>query len=853
MNPFWAISALAGLLAGASWARTSDCEWLENRPQVAGTEIPLQVACAPTGLQYNWDLGDGTKTVTDGPSLKHAYTKPGQYIILVRIALPQDDTLTVVGAQTVYAPVTSSKPQNATTILFDSTNSRIWTVNPDNHSVCYIDWPSAKRSPEIKVGHKPRSLAQDAQGNIWVCNQDDATLVVLNSKSGQVMEQIKLPRASRPFAVVMDKSHGLAYVTAQASGRLIKVDVSNRKVLGDLDVTHGARGLAVSGDGKRIFVTRFISSQDAGEIVEVDGSTFTVARRMPLAYDHSPDTDVSGAGVPNAVNAVVITPDGTSAWFTAKKDNVGRGMYRNGVAMAEENAVRTFFGTLDLSANQENLSRRIDLDNKNMAKAITFTSKGTYAFVATEGTNTIDIFNVPGFLRSGSIDPRHAPSELTPQGLVVHPNDSLLFVQYFTSREVGVYDITAAGGTNNFPRVALIKTVDEDSLGAQAVLGQQVFYNSADIHMTRSGYLSCSSCHMDGASDERVWDFTDRGEGLRNTTTLLGKAGTGSGPLHWSANFDEVQDFEHDMRGPMAGTGFLPNGIFQEGTRNTTLGDAKAGKSVDLDALAAFVTSLAKVPASPFRSEDGKLTADAEAGRALFSRVDVGCVKCHSGAGFTDSKLHPSDDLSAYPPFHVVIAQPGGFLLHDVGTLKPSSGHRLHDSLPGLDTPPLKGLWASAPYLHDGSAATLMDVIDSLNPNDKHGKTSQLSHIEKEKLVAYLLQIDDGDPVAGLGVRPLAHEPRVGQGLAWIETSGGIEFHVPGNLPPELWLYRPAGNLIAHFSLASRGKKSQQGWIMHWYGKDAEGRKISPGIYLAQSRSGRETNATRFLWKSQGR
>ena len=90
------------------------------------------------------------------------------------------------------------------------------------------------------------------------------------------------------------------------------------------------------------------------------------------------------------------------------------------------------------------------------------------------------------------------------------------------------------------------------------------------------------SASLDGFEDARVWDFTDRGEGLRNTTSLLGKRGTGQGRLHWSANFDEVQDFEHDIRNAFNGTGFMSDADFATGTRNKTLGDRKAGVSPEL-------------------------------------------------------------------------------------------------------------------------------------------------------------------------------------------------------------------------------------------------------------------------------
>jgi large repetitive protein len=41
------------------------------------------------------------------------------------------------------------------------------------------------------------------------------------------------------------------------------------------------------------------------------------------------------------------------------------------------------------------------------------------------------------------------------------------------------------------------------------------------------------------------------------------------------------------------------------------------------------------------------------------------------------------------------------------------SGRRLSDTLTGIDTPTLRGVWAGAPYLHDGSAATLSDAVSA--------------------------------------------------------------------------------------------------------------------------------------------
>src|SRR5690349_8463178 len=169
---------------------------------------------------------------------------------------------------------------------------------------------------------------------------------------------------------------------------------------------------------------------------------------------------------------------------------------------------------------------------------------------------------------------------------------------------------------------------------------------------------------------------------------MQGRRGMGHGRVHWSANFDEIQDFEHDIRNAFGGTGFMTDAQFNTGTRNQPLGDAKAGINAELDALAAYVTSLSQVGPSPYRNADGTLTA-----QALFKGAG-GCSGCHSGSDFTDS---------------------ASGVLHDVGTIKASSGKRLGGTLTGIDTPTLKGVWDTAPYLHDGSAATLLDVLTTQN------------------------------------------------------------------------------------------------------------------------------------------
>ena len=56
-----------------------------------------------------------------------------------------------------------------------------------------------------------------------------------------------------------------------------------------------------------------------------------------------------------------------------------------------------------------------------------------------------------------------------------------------------------------------------------------------------------------------------------------------------------------------------------------------------------------------------------------------------------------------------------------------------------FDTPSLRELGLTAPYLHDGRAPALRDVLTTFNPTDRHGQTSGLSVDELTALEAFLL------------------------------------------------------------------------------------------------------------------
>jgi cytochrome c peroxidase len=58
-----------------------------------------------------------------------------------------------------------------------------------------------------------------------------------------------------------------------------------------------------------------------------------------------------------------------------------------------------------------------------------------------------------------------------------------------------------------------------------------------------------------------------------------------------------------------------------------------------------------------------------------------------------------------------------------------------------FDTPTLIEVWRTAPYLHDGRARTIRDVLTKDNPKDRHGATSTLTQEELNDLIEYVLSL----------------------------------------------------------------------------------------------------------------
>jgi mono/diheme cytochrome c family protein len=152
-------------------------------------------------------------------------------------------------------------------------------------------------------------------------------------------------------------------------------------------------------------------------------------------------------------------------------------------------------------------------------------------------------------------------------------------------------------------------------------------------------------------------------------------------------------------------------GSFSEPRLNLSItngtADLVTGK---LPALQAYQLSL-KSPVPPQGSFDA---AAAARGKVVFEGAGK-CASCHSGALFTDANatLHPPGDSMAEPEMPSYAAR---------------SATRMYR------TSPLRGAWQHAPYFHDGSAATLEEVVGTYNVRRSLGLTPQ----EIQDLAQYL-------------------------------------------------------------------------------------------------------------------
>jgi YVTN family beta-propeller protein len=564
---------------------------------------------------------------------------------------------------------------------------RLLVANPDNGSVSLVDTDARRVVREIPVSGKPEGVTWIGNGPLAaVTLYNESGVLFFDSESGKHVRLVKVN--AEPYGIVADRAGKRAWVTHEYPGTVSELDLERQELVNEWKIGTMVRGIALSPDEKRLYVTEFYT----GILHAVDLETGAV---IDTWKGHSTD---------NLCRHVAIHPSRPKAYLSHIRSMIER-VHGNGSIFPQVSIC---------SLTPPDGTRRrhaIGMDNYNGVYVVTnpweaaLSPDGKKLYTIYAGTNDMNVSQV--------VDDDY--KEITPIGRAVRVGQNPRAVRVSPDgKTVYIYnalDFTVSIHTDDMRPLGSVK-VCAPPKSPEWVRGK-VLFNTANPPLTRARWIACSSCHPDGHHDARVWHNP---EGLRKTTALFGLAHTH--PLHWSADRDEVQDFEYTIRGTlMQGQGLLQGRIKPKvGFEKIELEEKLSGRSKDLDALAIYCNSFDFV-LSPHIPAPGKLTEAATRGKKMFFSKEVGCAECHGGPYYTDSSLQKP------------------YKLHDVGTGNDDPSEKMG---PEYDTPSLLGIYRTPPYLHHGKAKTLHDVLTTCNKEDKHGRTSQLNARQIDDLLEFL-------------------------------------------------------------------------------------------------------------------
>ena len=579
----------------------------------------------------------------------------------------------------------------------------VGSKHPDSHAN-FVS-PQALRSSPITMTPDGQYLA--------VINMDSNSVSLVDIPS--LTLTLEIPVGPNPQTLSIDSSGKWGFVSNRDDDTISVVDLEAGELITHLPVGDEPFGVVVGPNGRL-----YVSNTGSNTVQIVELSTLDTLATVPVEIGPrglalSPDKGqiyvthfLSGKlSVINAdtlnIEAVISTgPDSNlsqSIWLDPATQLAYLPHTRSNVtnpALLFDSTVFPVVSVVDSSTNEHLLSKRIFLDIADRPVGLpldaTLTSSGKL-YVLNAGSNDVSVID----LRT-SRGLAHIEVGDNPRGMVLSLDENMLYVNNTLSGSVSVIDTLE-------DRVVDEVFVTEIPLPPDVLNGKILFCTSSRSDMSKDQWISCATCHFDAKMDGRTWFFRD---GPRNTPSLIGVKDTL--PIHWSGDLDELQDVESTIRNIQTGTGL------GEGPSNCDpacdQAAPNAGRSKDLDDLAAYLRSLRFDP-NPNLNPDGTLSETARRGRAVFLSEETGCATCH------------------VPPLYTDRAK------HDVGTgVSP-----LETKGTAFDTPSLRGIYQTGPYLHDGSATTLLDVLTAQNEEDRHGQTSHLSEAQIQDLIAFLLSL----------------------------------------------------------------------------------------------------------------
>lgn len=595
------------------------------------------------------------------------------------------------------------------------------------HRLDIVDVVAGRRLRSIEVGTEPCGLAVLRDGSVAVALAGEQALALVDVDAGRVLRKIPLPALDpRAVAQVAD---GRVLVTHMASGQVSEVDlassstrlrdVATANAFGPRMEAEHLRSLTLSPDGRQVLMAHSQASTDPVR-APLLGAAGDGAEGAPLFDEDVPlggeNCGYSGcASELPAVSPAVTVFDVPTGLVIVPEPGPAPGAVddRGSDPVEPTPAARPscpdcgavgFLVPNPPSVLNPNEMRFAGVPLNNPVALALFDGGRGQAVLHLGSRNVLllrrELRGQPDDVL-GVIPVGHGATAI----VLTHGGDLAYVWNQFDGSvtEFEVPLVRDAQGASRFagePDVMIIEEgqakmqmipsesflVVEDALPALASQGRKLFHDALDPRIAAAGSISCASCHPEGRADGRTWKFTF---GPRNTPQLGGGI-LDTAPFHWPGDVETVDSLnEMTIRAFMGGQGLDAQGM---------------------QAIGAFIDLIPKAPSVADRTQT--LSESAARGKAIFEDDRVGCTSCHLGEDFTDN------------------------LSWDVGT-KAFGDERMLD-IAAFQTPVLHGLHRSAPYLHDGSAHTLEELVETLVRTDQMGQGSHLSDDEAADLVSYL-------------------------------------------------------------------------------------------------------------------
>ena len=505
-----------------------------------------------------------------------------------------------------------------------------------------------------------------------------------------------------PCAPVIAKDGKTAYVMNRFQNKVSVVDLGSMKVTKTVPVLREPFAAGLGADGKLLFVANMLPNCRATD--DVVAASVSVIDTATLSVKHvmlpNGSTGVRGLGV---------SPDGKSVYVT---HSMGR--YQLPTTQLERGwmntaALSVFDGATGAYVNTVLLD---DVDRGGANPwGVAVTADGKTLVVAHAGTCELSIIDraalhdrlvkaAKGESASGIVkSAEDVPNDLAflvsirrrtlaggdgPRGVVALGRTAVTAL-YFADAisTLSLDDVSATAKT--------IQVAPKKDLSKDRVRRGEMLFN--DGSMCFQQWQSCASCHPDGRVDGLNWDLLNDGMGNPKQTKS-------EFIVQWTPP-TMITGIRKDMHAcNMAGLVHI-----QFVTR----------PEEDVFCFDAYCTAMKPVP-SPYLV-DGQLSARAKRGAEVFKKAK--CADCHT----VDSKGPGGEPLWT------------NCKLYDVGTGVATEVGRK------FDTPTLAECWRTAPYLYDGRALTMEEVLTTANVGDKHGETSKLTPEEIKDLAEYVLSL----------------------------------------------------------------------------------------------------------------